>query len=242
MWSGGNLRNGLSEKEVREKINNSFLKYHMQISAGSVPNRASVVFDGPPSSGKSTRGKVVSEAVGFDFFDMGDYLRANKENIPENVQEIMKLGKGVPDEYILPILRKQVMSAPGRSRIFVGVRSVEQARELLYNLYNFNHRVIYLKLERTYQDCFDLMQGRSSVREDDKEDVFRDRWAYYESHTHDVQRFFASRGAVRVLHYTMTRSIEHDKKELLKLLEPHCENFTIPDLMVQGAESIVCSQ
>lgn len=191
--------------------------------------KASIIIDGPPSSGKSTRGKLFSDAVGFEFFDMGDYLRANKDSIPDEVLQIMRAGQGVPDEFIVPILKRQVMNAPHLSRVFVGVRSVDQARELLYNLYNFQHRIIYLRLERTYEDCFELLKGRPGAREDDKEEIFKDRWAYYESHTHDVERFFSSRGAVKVVRYKMTRELERDKREILKLLQPHCANYELPE-------------
>ena len=200
----------------------------LETSALIPGQKATIIIDGPPSSGKSTRGRLFSESVGFAFFDTGDYLRANKDSIPDEVLQIMKAGKGVPDEFIVPILKRQVVNAPHLSRVFVGVRSVDQARELLYNLYNFQHRIIYLKLERNYEDCFELLKGRSESREDDNEEIFKERWAYYESHTHDVERFFSSRGAVRVVRYKMTRELERDKREILKLLQPHCANYELP--------------
>lgn len=201
-------------------------------------HKSTIIIDGPPSSGKSTRGKKIADLLNFEFFDMGEYLRKNVD--AEEIRSIMRSGKYVPDNQINLILKRQVMKTKGKSQVLVGVRTVPQAQELHYTLLNFEHKIIYLRLDRSYEDCLDLMsKGRD--REDDKVEVFDTRWGIFEQHTHNLENFFRSRPTVGVLRYSMTRSIEHDRLEILRLIQPYCGNFSLPAITEEISSGVSVS-
>lgn len=190
------------------------------------PNpRQSIFLDGGPAGGKSTRGKILAETLGYKYIDTGDLLRQSKD--PE-ILEMMSKGEYVPDYKILHMIKSEIKKSPYSSMVFVGIRNVPQAHDLFLTLCNYSHKVIYLGLLRGMEECFQLSQSRS--RKDDHDEVFLRRWELFEEHSPKIQQFFCSRPVVSVMHYEMTHNIDEDKWKLLEMLSPHCGDFNISDL------------
>ena len=196
----------------------------VQSAAGPV----TIVFDGPNSSGKSARGELMSESTGFGFFDTGAKLRQMKEvgQLPEEVIKCMAECGYVPDSFIKSMLRDFVYHEPSRSKILVGVRTVDQLHDLFLNSYNFKHRIIHVRLQRKKSDCMRLAFGRG--REDANPDDFNTRWELYQNHSGHIQSFLDSRPAIRQIRYRLTDDIHEDCMSLLRLIEPHCPQIQLP--------------
>ncbi len=206
----------------------------MQVSnslTGSNLNPVTLMIDGPPCSGKSTRGEEMATALGFKFSDVGGILRQSED---PDVFEMMRRGEYVPDHLISRLLKQEAYNESSRSGVFVGVKNVNQVHNLFLELCNLQHRIVYLNLTRPKDDCLGLMRSRNRSSGDDREEVFNTRWSLYEEHSPMIENFFRARPTVRCVAYQMSDDPNQDKWNILRMIQPHCGNFTIPEEFVSS--------
>lgn len=198
----------------------------------TITRGTTVVMDGANSCGKTARGEVMSELTGFGLFDTGAKLREMKEKnlLPEDVVRCMSECGYVPDPFICRLLRNYAYYEPAKSKIYVGVRTVTQLHDLFLNAYNFEHRIIHVRLHRKKVECMKLAELRG--REDANPEAFDIRWGLYQEHATSIQSFLNSRPAIRQISYRLTDNIHEDSAAILRLIQPHCPNITMPDLLM----------
>jgi adenylate kinase len=93
-----------------------------------------IIFLGPPGSGKGTYARRISEKMGIPSISTGDLLRANRDNpeVGEKIREYQDKGLPVPDEIVMPILKKRLEEPDCKKGVIFDAMpyNIEQAREL----------------------------------------------------------------------------------------------------------------
>lgn len=179
-----------------------------------------LIFLGSPGSGKGTQGARLAEKFGLDFIGMGDILREEIKRgsgLGKRVSKYVEEGVLVPDELILELIRGRVEHNSGF--ILDGFpRTLAQAREL-GKIVEID-KVIYLRCRaevvvkrlsarrvcpgcaRVYNlltsppredELCDECGAPLEQREDDREDVIRERLRVYEEETSPLLKFYGAK-------------------------------------------------
>jgi len=163
---------------------------------------------GPPGAGKGTQAKKLCAEYDLDHVSTGDALRANKDMETEygTPRSFMEAGELVPDEVVNKVLEAALNDADGY--VLDGYpRNLDQV-EFLDDATDLD-TVIFLDVDRdvlverltgrrvdpetgeNYHVKFDMpedkaVRGRLIQRDDDEEDVVRERLGVYEENTEPV--------------------------------------------------------
>lgn len=202
----------------------SNLTAHHPVKVLAAQRPTTLIFDGGPGSGKTACAEMLADEKNLRFLDVGKYLRENP--VPDEVKDVMRNCGYVPDEYIIPILENQANQASYRSRAIVGVRTAAQADAIFMKLFNYGHRIVYVKLHRPKDECLRLSAGRG--RADDYTTGFDIRWGLYEANTHEVEAAFRKRSVVTILHCELVDGVEANKNLVLDLLKQNGIEFPEP--------------
>jgi adenylate kinase len=180
-----------------------------------------VLLLGPPGAGKGTQSTRLADEFGIEHVTTGDALRSNKEmNISDlgleydTPGEYMDRGELVPDAVVDEMVKTALADADGF--VLDGYpRNIDQA-EYLADITDLD-AVVYLDVPEdelvrrltgrrvdpetgdNYHVEFDMpddpaVRERLVQREDDKEDVVRERLRVYEENTEPVVEFYRDRG------------------------------------------------
>ncbi|PSP89546.1 adenylate kinase [Halobacteriales archaeon QS_4_69_34] len=175
---------------------------------------------GPPGAGKGTQSANVADAYGIEHVTTGDALRANKDMETEHgtPREYMEAGELVPDPVVDAIVAEALATAEGY--VLDGYpRNLDQAAELdamtdldaaAYLSVSESTLVERLTGRRVCTECgrnhhveFDPPEeagvcddcgGELTQREDDTEDVVRERLRVYRENTEPVVERYRERG------------------------------------------------
>lgn len=97
---------------------------------------------GPPGAGKGTQASRISEAAGLLHLSSGDLLRAEKLNrsaIGEKIRNYIDSGRFVPDELMIGIMRRKLVSLVRQGFVLDGFpRTLSQAKSLTEMLADLN--------------------------------------------------------------------------------------------------------
>ena len=171
---------------------------------------------GPPGAGKGTQAKRLCEAYDLDHVSTGDALRANRDMETEygTPRSFMEAGELVPDAVVNEVLAAALAEADGY--VLDGYpRNLEQV-EYLDEATDLDH-VVFLDVDReelvrrltgrrvdpetgdNYHAEFDMpddpeIRDRLIQREDDEEDVVRERLRVYEENTEPVIEHYRETG------------------------------------------------
>ncbi|XVH32050.1 adenylate kinase [Haloferacaceae archaeon DSL9] len=173
---------------------------------------------GAPGAGKGTQSKRLAEAYDIEHVTTGDALRANKDVETEygTPREYMDAGELVPDEVVNEIVEEALSSADGY--VLDGYpRNLSQA-EYLSDITDLD-AVIYLdvgedelvrrltgrRMDPETGDIYhtefnmpedDEIADRLVQRDDDAEDVVRERLSVYEENTEPVIEHYRDEGTL----------------------------------------------
>ncbi len=176
---------------------------------------------GPPGSGKGTQAKKLSSKFDLEHISTGDILRdevAKETELGEKAKEYMKSGELVPDDLVISMIEERISNKEGY--VLDGFpRTIEQAEKLeeISDL----HVVTYLDVgeeellnrlanRRSCKDCgttfhleygppqeegvCDECGGELHQREDDSEEVVRERLEVYEQETKPLIEYYQEKG------------------------------------------------
>ena len=90
------------------------------------------IFMGIQGSGKGTVAKIMSEKFGLYHLSTGDLLRGASGELRKEIDEYMALGKLVPDELMLKVLKEKLEQPECAKGVILDgfPRNIEQAKEL----------------------------------------------------------------------------------------------------------------
>lgn len=188
-----------------------------------------LVFLGPPGSGKGTQAQEFARMLGVPHISTGDMFRdhiARATELGQRVQVLLKSGQLVPDDVTNAMVEERLDQPDARGGfIFDGYpRSLPQAeflarlapdvRALLIDLSD-DEAIRRIAGRRTCQACAavyhvdykppqaegvcDMCGGVLEQRNDQTEEVVRDRLAVYHRQTEPVVEYYRSRGALTTI-------------------------------------------
>jgi adenylate kinase len=159
---------------------------------------ARVVFLGPPNSGKGTQAKIVGERLRVPAISTGDMLReavADGSELGRRVAEILAAGELVDDETMARVVRERLARADtGRGFILDGYpRTLAQAETLGRILGERGEKLdVALLIDAPEDELVARALGRG--RQDDREEVLRERLRLYREKTAPLVGYYEERG------------------------------------------------
>lgn len=163
-----------------------------------------VFFIAPPAVGKGTLCAQLKKALGFHHLSTGQLLRAEVargSDLGREVAEIMAHGDLVSDTVVLRLLRGAIDAANDDARGFV----VDGFPDTMAQALAFEAAVcapvfvVTLTASEAALEERVLLRARSSGRDDDNLETFRQRLAAYREHTQPVLDYYAKAGKLRVV-------------------------------------------
>ncbi len=202
-----------------------------------------LIFLGPPGAGKGTQAERLVEEKGFVQLSTGDILReAVKKGteLGKKAKEYMDAGKLVPDDLIIEIIEEKLKELEGKDIILDGFpRTIPQAEALekmlpkvgrkldaviLFDvpdevvIERISGRRIDPKTGKVYHIKYNPPPPDVEViqRDDDKEEVVRNRLKVYHEQTAPLIEFYKKKNILKVI--DATKSPEEVYKQLLSVL------------------------
>ncbi len=157
---------------------------------------------GPPGAGKGTQAARISELFGIPAISTGDIFRANIKNETElgkQVKDILAAGGYVTDDITNAIVRDRLFEDDAEQGFLLDgyPRTIAQVAALDAILAEHDH-VLDTVLELTVDEdaVVERLLRRAQVegREDDSEEVIRERQAIYRKETAPLAELYAERG------------------------------------------------
>ena len=157
-----------------------------------------LIFLGPPGAGKGTQAQILCKSCDVPHISTGDILRAAdnaKTELGQKAEGFMRAGELVPDNLILGLIRER-LSQPDTANgwLLDGFpRNVEQAKflnDLLEEIEQTCEHVINLEVPDEVLVARLLDRGRN----DDKEDVIRNRLVVYREQTEPLIALYTGTG------------------------------------------------
>lgn len=163
-----------------------------------------IVLFGIQGSGKGTQAKKLAAEFGYDIFEAGGELRkiaASGSDLGSIVKSYIDIGKLVPFEIIIQVLREAIGSRPKDQKIlFDGIpRDADQMREFdkIMTSQNRDFRCIHLKLDPEEGVRRILGRAKTEGRADDAdEQIIRRRMNTFTEKTLPVIKDYEGRGLV----------------------------------------------
>ncbi|QGN58209.1 adenylate kinase [Nostocoides sp. HKS02] len=160
---------------------------------------------GPPGAGKGTQAATIAESFGIPAISTGDIFRANIKNETElgkQVKDILASGGYVTDDITNAIVRDRLFEEDAeRGFLLDGYpRTAAQVDALDAILAEHGHK-LEMVLELTVDEDAVverlLKRAETEGRDDDTEDVIRERQAIYRRETAPLTELYAARGLLR---------------------------------------------
>lgn len=165
------------------------------------PGRRRIVFLGPPNSGKGTQAKVLAEALDIPAISTGEMLRAAVDagsDLGQRVAGVMARGDLVDDDLMADVVRDRLSQADAAEGFLLDgyPRTAAQAatlEEILGERYAELHDVVLIDAPEEVLVARALGRGR----EDDREEVVRERLRVYRQKTAPLVDFYDVKGLLR---------------------------------------------
>jgi adenylate kinase len=160
---------------------------------------------GPPGAGKGTQAAKIAQSYGIPAISTGDIFRANIKNETElgrQVKDILASGGYVTDEITNAIVRDRLFEDDAeRGFLLDGYpRTAAQVDALDSILAEHDHKleaVLELTVDEDAVVQRLLKRAETEGRDDDTEDVIRERQAIYRRETAPLTEIYAARGLLR---------------------------------------------
>lgn len=162
---------------------------------------ARIVFLGPPNSGKGTQAKIVGERLGVPPISTGAMLREAVDEGSElgrQVRSILAAGELVDDETMARVVRERLARRDtGRGFLLDGYpRTLAQAETLERILGERGEKLdVALLIDAPEDELVERALGRG--RQDDREEVMRERLRVYRERTAPLVGYYEERGLLR---------------------------------------------
>jgi len=162
-----------------------------------------LVFLGPPGSGKGTQAQVLAEEWQIPHISTGDILRAaiaNQTPLGQQAKAYMDQGDLVPDDLVLALIQDRLSQSDTLNGwILDGFpRNVSQATfldQLLEAIQQQLHRVISLEVP----DDIIVTRLLSRGRQDDNEETIRNRLIVYQQQTAPLINYYQKQGKLTTI-------------------------------------------
>jgi adenylate kinase len=168
------------------------------------PSHQVIIFLGPPGAGKGTQAERLAADQGLLKISTGDILRdhvVRKTELGQQVAPILAAGQLVPDDVLIALIRDRLASMDSVRVIFDGFpRTVAQARELDVLLEELGAPINAVPLLEVPDEILIgriVERGKTSNRNDDTEEVARERQQVYRAQTQPLIDYYSARGQVR---------------------------------------------
>ena len=157
-----------------------------------------LIFLGPPGAGKGTQAQILCKTCDVPHISTGDILRAAvkaKTELGKKAEGYMSAGELVPDDLILDLIRERLAQEDTANGWLLDgfPRNVEQAtflNALLEEIGQSCEAVINLEVPDEVLVARLLSRGRN----DDKEDVIRNRLVVYREQTEPLIELYTGSG------------------------------------------------
>ena len=152
-----------------------------------------IILIGPPGSGKSTQGGLLSKKLDLPYFSVGHILRKIAEGDSDEAKEIqgyLREGNLLPDEIILPILTKHLEHEDhAHGFILDGFpRNIDQAQQFDQKIDN----VIYIRLDD--KEALWRIAKRTDKRHDQSATTILHRIDVFHKQTDKVIEYYREKG------------------------------------------------
>ena len=186
-----------------------------------------IILFGAPGVGKGTIGNLLSKDLKIPLVSTGDILRRNVKEATElgsEAKSFMEKGALVPDEIIIKMMQEEIFRLKGGFILDGFPRTFNQVKELENAMGNNSYDVINLKTEddllikrlsnrRICRNCgaiyhlinipperkgiCDKCGGPLYQREDDREDVVKERLALFHTKAQPIIDYYQEKGILR---------------------------------------------
>ncbi len=181
-----------------------------------------IVLLGPPGSGKGTQAKLIADYFKLEHISTGDLFREeirNKSELGVKIKHYIEEGKLVPDEIVIQCVKNKIESIKdgfildGFPRTLDQCYALEKITEIDF-VFNINvsdkviieritsrricpkcNRVYNLKLNPPKEDeLCDFCKVKLIQRDDDKEEVIKNRLKEYNKYAKEIVDFYKKKG------------------------------------------------
>ena len=160
-----------------------------------------IIFLGPPGAGKGTQAAVLTQRLSLAHLSTGDMLReANRAQTPlgKEAAEHMYAGRLVPSELVQRLVAERISQPDCRKGYLLDgfPRTVDQA-EALDKWLSAQGAKIDVVINLAVDDEVLLARLASRGRQDDAEEVVRERLRQYDKLTRPLADYYRRRGVLR---------------------------------------------
>jgi adenylate kinase len=168
---------------------------------GGVARSTRIVLLGPPGAGKGTQAQLLAERVGVPAISTGDMLRAAKaagSELGHRVAGVMAAGGLVDDALMAEVVRERLAeSDTARGYLLDGYpRTLPQAETLAGILKDAGQQLDAVLLIDVPEEEL-VRRALLRKREDDTEEVIRERQRVYREKTEPLIGYYRERGLLR---------------------------------------------
>lgn len=163
-----------------------------------------LILFGPPGAGKGTQAAKITEKYATAHISTGDMLRAavrNGTELGQLAKSYMDKGELVPDGVVIGIIKDRIAEGDAKSGFMLDgfPRTVPQA-EALSEMLNSTGASIdaVVSIEVNDEEIVKRIVERQKIegREDDTEDVVRNRLKVYRNQTEPLKSYYAEEGVL----------------------------------------------
>ena len=146
-----------------------------------------ILFLGAPGSGKSTQGQILADKKGMKWVSSGEMFRESKD---PRIIEILRTAQLVPDEITNEMMLEKIRELGGDGILLDGYpRKISQAEFMVENGMKID---LIVEIKVSLEEIISRVLSRG--REQDTEEIIRERVNAYEKSRDEIVEFFVERG------------------------------------------------
>lgn len=160
-----------------------------------------LILFGPPGAGKGTQAEFIADKYNVEHISTGDVLREavkNKTDIGLKAKSYMDNGDLVPDEVVIEIIRQKISSLNNGSFMLDGFPRTKAQAEALDEMLGEQKIALdaVVMLDVKDEEIINRIMNRQKVegREDDSEDVVKNRLNVYREQTSPLEDYYNEKG------------------------------------------------
>ncbi len=185
-----------------------------------------LILFGPPGAGKGTQAEFIKDKYNVEHISTGDVLREavkNETDIGLKAKSYMDNGDLVPDEVVIEIIRQKISSLDDGSFMLDGFPRTRAQAEALEKMLKDQDMEIdaVIMLDVDDEEVISRIMNRQNIegREDDSEEVVRNRLNVYRDQTSPLEEYYRQKGLLEKINGH--GSIEEISKRIDKVLQKH---------------------